>query len=108
MRSPCCLCVLLLHLLLVGKGSVNTFPRQQYMHNNRRTAGFSVFYVVRVVSNTPYVVTGDKSVCIRKALRPAISTQVFCVFLYLQENSEMVRKLQVDTACFSCSPPDLS
>jgi hypothetical protein len=45
-------------------------------------------------------------VCIRKVLRPAISTQVFLVFLYLQANAEMVPKFQVATACFSCSPSD--
>jgi hypothetical protein len=43
-----------------------------------------------------------------KILRPAISTQVFLVFLCLQENTEMVPKFQVATARFSCSPPYLN
>jgi hypothetical protein len=50
--------------------------------------------------------SASKSVCIRKVLRPAISTQVFLVFLCLQANAKMVPKCQVPTACFSCSPPD--
>jgi hypothetical protein len=41
-----------------------------------------------------------------KVLRPAISTQVFLVFLCLQANAEMVPKFQVATARFSCSPPN--
>jgi hypothetical protein len=49
---------------------------------------------------------GFKGVCIRKVLRPAISTQVFLVFLCLQSNAEMLPKFQVATACFSCSPPN--
>jgi hypothetical protein len=43
----------------------------------------------------------------QKVLRPAISTQVFLVFLCLKANAEMVPKFPVATACFSCSPPDL-
>jgi hypothetical protein len=36
---------------------------------------------------------------------PAISTQVFLVFVCLQANAEMVPKFHVATACFSYSPP---
>jgi hypothetical protein len=50
---------------------------------------------------------GQKSVCIRKDLQPAISTQSFLVFLCLQAHAEKVPKFRVATACFSCSPPDL-
>jgi hypothetical protein len=48
----------------------------------------------------------QKSVCIRKFLQQAISTQVFLVSLRLQGKSWDVS--QVATACFSCSPPDLN
>jgi hypothetical protein len=43
---------------------------------------------------------------LRLQIRPAVSTQVFLVFLCLQANAEMVPKFHVATACFSCSPPN--
>jgi hypothetical protein len=48
------------------------------------------------------------SVCIRKVLRAAISTEVFLAFLCFQANAEMVLKFHVATGCFSCSPSDLN
>jgi hypothetical protein len=51
---------------------------------------------------------GARSQCIRRVLRPGISTRVPLVFLRLQANVKIVPKIQADTACFSCSPPDVS
>jgi hypothetical protein len=48
------------------------------------------------------------SVCIRKALLPAIFTKVFMIFLCLEENAEIVANMKVATACFSCSSPDIN
>jgi hypothetical protein len=45
------------------------------------------------------------SVCARKVLRPAISTQASLVFLCFQPNAGMVSKFKV---AIMCSPPDLS
>jgi hypothetical protein len=80
MRSPCFLCVLLSSPSVASKRLGKQVPTAA---NNRRTVGFGAFCAVRVVSNTQYVVTGDKSVYIRKVLRPVIATQVFFVFLCL-------------------------
>jgi hypothetical protein len=44
------------------------------------------------------------SVCIRKFLRSAISTQVFLVLLSLQANARMVPNYPVATECSMCSP----
>jgi hypothetical protein len=48
-----------------------------------------------------------RSQCIRKFLRPGISTRIFLDFLRLHANVENVPKIQVDTAWFSCDPPIL-
>jgi hypothetical protein len=48
------------------------------------------------------------AVGIQKVLRPATSAQGFVGFPVLNANVEMVPKLQVATACFSCGPPDLN
>jgi hypothetical protein len=44
------------------------------------------------------------SVCIRKLLRLAISTQAFLVVPCIQENAEVFHRFPVVTADFSCSP----
>jgi hypothetical protein len=49
------LCVCLRILSLLGKGSVNTFPRRRIQGSNR-TVERGIFYAVGVVSNTQYVV----------------------------------------------------
>jgi hypothetical protein len=41
-------------------------------------------------------------------LRPGISTLLSVGFLRLQANTKTVPEFPVDTACFSCSPPDIN
>ena len=47
-------------------------------------------------------------VSIRKVLRPATSAQVFLGFAVSKRMLRWFPRLQVATACFSCSPPDLN
>jgi hypothetical protein len=54
-----CVCVSLSSSTpLLGNGSVNTFPRNEHIRKNRKNGGCGVFYVVRVVANSQYVVKG--------------------------------------------------
>jgi hypothetical protein len=41
---------------LLGNRYVNTFPLNEYTRNNRRTVRRAVFFAIRVVSITQYVV----------------------------------------------------
>lgn len=55
-----------------------------------------------------YILVRQINLVIQKYLRRVISTQIFSVFLYLQENAQMVSTFRVATASFSRSSHDLN
>jgi hypothetical protein len=92
--------------------SLSCFPARPVFHTVCYSSKEYVWHVTQLIdretAHASFVcwTPGYKSVCNRKVLRPAISTQVSLVFLYLQGNADMIANFQVATVCFSCSPRD--